>query len=107
MSNPKVEVALKNSCGSIGEGPHWDDASQSLLYVDIKNLDVHRYNPTTGEDQIRHLSECVGLSVCLPYRFVGRSVCLPTCPLRCDIVLLKPVLNWANVCSPNILRTVR
>ena len=20
---------------------------------------------------------------------------------------LKPVLNWANVCSPNILRTVR
>ena len=22
-------------------------------------------------------------------------------------VLLKPVLNWANVCSPNILRTVQ
>ena len=22
-------------------------------------------------------------------------------------VVLKPVLNWANVCSPNILRTVR
>ena len=22
-------------------------------------------------------------------------------------VYLKPVLNWANVCSPNILRTVR
>ena len=21
--------------------------------------------------------------------------------------LIKPVLNWANVCSPNILRTVR
>ena len=21
--------------------------------------------------------------------------------------LLKPVLNWANVCSPNILRTIR
>ena len=62
MSNPKVEVALKNSCGSVGEGPHWDDASQSLLYVDIKNLDVHRYNPTTGEDQIRHLSKSVGLS---------------------------------------------
>ena len=24
-----------------------------------------------------------------------------------DIVTVKPVLNWANVCSPNILRTVR
>ena len=23
------------------------------------------------------------------------------------LLLLKPVLNWANVCSPNILRTVR
>ena len=22
-------------------------------------------------------------------------------------MMLKPVLNWANVCSPNILRTVR
>ena len=22
-------------------------------------------------------------------------------------VFVKPVLNWANVCSPNILRTVR
>ena len=24
-----------------------------------------------------------------------------------EITGLKPVLNWANVCSPNILRTVR
>ena len=23
------------------------------------------------------------------------------------IMVIKPVLNWANVCSPNILRTVR
>ena len=30
--------------------------------------------------------------------------CFLFCP--CD-VFLKPVLNWANVCSPNILRTVR
>ena len=27
--------------------------------------------------------------------------------ILCSSVLLKPVLNWANVCSPNILRTVR
>ena len=24
-----------------------------------------------------------------------------------SLISLKPVLNWANVCSPNILRTVR
>ena len=23
------------------------------------------------------------------------------------VMVIKPVLNWANVCSPNILRTVR
>ena len=77
MSQPKVEVVLKNACGSVGEGPHWDDASQSLLFVDIKNLDVHRYNTTTGEDQVRHLSESVSLSVCLPCRLVCLSVGLP------------------------------
>ena len=26
---------------------------------------------------------------------------------RTEVLPLKPVLNWANVCSPNILRTVR
>lgn len=63
MANPKVEVALKNACGSIGEGPHWDDVTQSLLFVDIKNLDVHRYNTLTGEDQVRHLKDTVSLVV--------------------------------------------
>ena len=27
--------------------------------------------------------------------------------LECQRQIVKPVLNWANVCSPNILRTVR
>ena len=31
---------------------------------------------------------------------------LPSGACRCG-VSLKPVLNWANVCSPNIIRTVR
>jgi len=63
MSQPKVDVAIKNACGSVGEGPHWDDASQTLLYVDIKNLDVHRYNPATGEDQVKHFKDTVSLVV--------------------------------------------
>jgi len=28
-------------------------------------------------------------------------------PCSCHSETLKPVLNWANVCSPNILQTVR
>lgn len=56
MTSPKVEIVIKNACNSIGEGPHWDDASQCLYYVDIKDLDVHRWNSVTGEDTLVHLS---------------------------------------------------
>ncbi|KAK7508219.1 hypothetical protein BaRGS_00000458 [Batillaria attramentaria] len=63
MSSPKVEVVLKNSCGLLGEGPHWDDATQSLLYVDIKLMDVHRWNSLTGEDSKVHLKDSVGFVV--------------------------------------------
>ena len=53
-------------------------------------------------------------SVRLPCCFVcsSLSVCVCTVLFRSFFAFhpfpsLKPVLNWANVCSPNILRTVR
>ena len=55
MSAVNVSVAVKNSCSTIGEGPHWDPASKSLLYVDIHEGGIHRYNPTTGSDEKFHL----------------------------------------------------
>ncbi|XP_076441516.1 regucalcin-like [Babylonia areolata] len=63
MSKPRVEVAVKNACSTIGEGPHWDQDSSTLLYVDLKGLDVHRYNTLTGQDQVRHLKDTVSLVV--------------------------------------------
>ncbi|KAK7508250.1 hypothetical protein BaRGS_00000489 [Batillaria attramentaria] len=63
MSSPKVDVAIKNCCGSVGEGPHWDDATKSLLYVDIKYMDVHRWNSVTGQDSKVHLKDTVSLVV--------------------------------------------
>lgn len=50
-----VEEVIKNSCESIGEGPHWDDRTNTLLYVDILSNDVHRWNPDTGNDEKIHL----------------------------------------------------
>ena len=37
------------------------------------------------------------------------AISSPSCSTRAiqTSLTLKPVLNWANVCSPNILRTVR
>ena len=50
MASPKIEVVLEACCPSLGEGPHWDDASQTLLYVDIRTGGVHRYDPQTKQE---------------------------------------------------------
>lgn len=63
MSSPKVDVAIKNCCWSVGEGPHWEDATQSLLYVDIKYMDVHRWNSVTDQDTKLHMKDTVSLVV--------------------------------------------
>lgn len=34
---------------SLGEGPHWDCESKTLLYVDINNRSVHRWSPISNE----------------------------------------------------------
>ncbi|XP_071118120.1 regucalcin-like [Haliotis cracherodii] len=51
----KVETVLKDAASTIGESPHWDDATQTLLYVDILKGDVHRYDPVTGKVDFIHL----------------------------------------------------
>nr|KAG5714120.1 hypothetical protein BaRGS_020448 [Batillaria attramentaria] len=63
MSSPKVEVLLKNVCSQIGEGPHWDDASQSLYFVDIQKGDVYRWFSATGDLSKVHLDGTVSLVV--------------------------------------------
>lgn len=44
----KVELVKKIPC-IIGEGPHWDDKTQTLLFVDIMKSTVYRWNPVTDE----------------------------------------------------------
>ncbi|XP_076808510.1 regucalcin-like [Clavelina lepadiformis] len=45
---PKVQLVLKNSC-LLGEGPHWDDRTNTLLLVDHKSRAVLRWNPVTDD----------------------------------------------------------
>ncbi|OWF49136.1 regucalcin-like [Mizuhopecten yessoensis] len=58
-----VEVAIKNGAQTIGEGPHWDVGTGTLLYVDIMEGDVHRWSPSTGVHEKVHLESPVTLIV--------------------------------------------
>jgi len=58
----------------IGEGPAWDAAGGSLLWVDIAGQRVHRLDPATGETWTRTLGQMVG--AVLPRASGGLALCL-------------------------------
>ena len=41
-----VEVVQKN-VGHLVEGPHWDDVTETLLYVSAFGQAIYRYKPTS------------------------------------------------------------
>ncbi|XP_046575366.1 regucalcin-like [Haliotis rubra] len=51
----KIEVVVRNI--RHGEGPHWDDTTQCLYYLDCFVDDVHRYNAVTGDDSRLNLGD--------------------------------------------------
>ncbi len=59
----------------LGEGPRWDAASATLLWVDIPAKLVHRYDPATGTDTTQQVADVVSLA--LPRRQGGVVVGLP------------------------------
>ena len=44
-----VETLLQNVTSVLGEGPHWDDASQSLFFVEIEGGIIFRWDSNTGK----------------------------------------------------------
>uniref|UniRef100_A0A0B6ZJX7 Regucalcin n=1 Tax=Arion vulgaris TaxID=1028688 RepID=A0A0B6ZJX7_9EUPU len=63
MASPKIEVAVKSCCPSIGEGPHWDVKSESLLYVDIMTGGIHCWDSATGQESKINLDGSVGFVI--------------------------------------------
>lgn len=50
MTNIEVVVAEP---AELGEGPVWSEAEQVLYWIDIDGKAVHRYDPSTGVDELR------------------------------------------------------
>lgn len=50
MTRYNIEVAVPGSKLVLGEGPHWVESRQELVYVDVPGKAVHRYVPSTGAD---------------------------------------------------------
>jgi sugar lactone lactonase YvrE len=47
----------------LGEGPHWDAATDTLVWVDIMAGEVHRFDPAAGTDTKFDVGQPVGAAV--------------------------------------------
>jgi len=52
-----VSTLLKNVCGTVGEGPHWDTAMQSLYFVSIVDASIYNWNYGTQKLESRCFSQ--------------------------------------------------
>ncbi|XP_052684233.1 regucalcin-like [Crassostrea angulata] len=77
-----VECVIKNAAKSVGEGPHWDDVTNTLLYVDIQENAIRRYCPESKENSTIQLDDTVGFVV--PARKGGLIAGVGRCLVHVD-----------------------
>ena len=70
----EMDVAVSGPA-ELGEGPRWDAASATLLWVDILGRAVHRLDPVGGRDEVVAAPDVVSLA--LPRATGGVVVGLP------------------------------
>ena len=76
MKNPLGEFDVAVAAGAeLGEGPRWDGASRTLLWVDIPGHRVHRYDPASCVDSEELVPGLVSLA--LPRARGGAVIGLP------------------------------
>lgn len=54
---PVIEVITERA--TLGEGPHWDEATQTLYYVDIFGQTINKYVPSTGSHNKVKIGKCI------------------------------------------------
>eukprot|EP00105_Crassostrea_gigas_P020554 XP_011439351.1 PREDICTED: regucalcin isoform X3 [Crassostrea gigas] len=77
-----VECVIKNAAKSIGEGPHWDDETSTLLYVDHHEKAIHKYCPESKENSTIQLDDTAGFVV--PARKGGLIAGVRRCLVHVD-----------------------
>jgi sugar lactone lactonase YvrE len=90
---PSVEVAL-DAHAALGEGPVWDDASGTLIWVDILGQAVHRFDPASGRDRVADVGQPVGAAA---LRNDGRGLVLA---LRDGFALLDEASGQVELVAP-------
>jgi len=58
-----VRQLVLDAHARVAEGPVWDDASGTLVWVDIMSSAVHRYDPTSNRDAAIDVGQPVGAAV--------------------------------------------
>ncbi|XP_045470494.1 regucalcin-like [Harmonia axyridis] len=58
---PKIERVVENI--ELGEGPHWDIASQSLYFVDIFSKTINKYDPSKKKHTKAHFDTYVSFII--------------------------------------------
>ncbi|XP_067669759.1 regucalcin-like [Haliotis asinina] len=79
----KIDLLVRNRVNHV-EGPHWDDTTQCLYYVDVFANGVHRYNAVTGENSKLNLGDSAA-TVIIPRGFLVSQ--------RTDLAILD---SWVN-----------
>ncbi|XP_077986233.1 regucalcin-like [Glandiceps talaboti] len=70
-------MSVSTVVGKIGvliEGPHWDDDTQTLLFVNIHGPSVHRWNPATNEHHKVVLKDVTTVGTIVPDKYGGLVV---------------------------------
>lgn len=63
-SDRHIEVRLAvDAKAALGEGPSWDDQEGVLIWVDITPGLVHRFDPSSGTDQVIPVGQSVSVAV--------------------------------------------
>ncbi|KAB7494058.1 hypothetical protein Anas_08692 [Armadillidium nasatum] len=62
MSEIKIN-AVSESSYKLGEGPHWNEEDQTLIFVDIPNGSIHRYFLQTQRVQNAQIDNSIFVNI--------------------------------------------